>query len=520
MPLQHFLIVYLVATLLVLLPAPGFARLFVKAGLPAWKAYVPFYNTWCMQVLAGRPRHWVFWQFIPVMGWFITPGIFIEFVKAYGRFSLLDHTLAALLAPFYFPWLAAQEQTAYVGKHGVEKYVKPAWREWFDAAVFAIVAATLIRTFVFEAYTIPSGSMEKSLLVNDFLFVSKLSYGPRIPNTPLSVPFMHNYFPFGSDKSSYTKVGSLPYIRWFTHPVKRGDAVVFNFPAGDTVINLPDYQSKDPYYDVCRRLGNGNIDAGRKIVLSEPENYPLAIHPADKTDHYIKRCVAIAGDLLELKKGQVFINGNASPAPPDAQYTYTFTSSIALDPEIIKEEFNSTEFGMDMYGRYVINLPYNKVASFSEQPFLSGPLVADDEIYDPRSVNDMDPRTTSGDVFPQDTTYFKWTKDNFGPLWIPEKGKTIALTDSTYRLYERVIRVYEKNELSKKDGQFFINGSPASQYTFSMNYYWMMGDNRHGSQDSRFWGFVPEDRVVGKAWMIWFSWENGPRWNRLFKLVK
>jgi signal peptidase I len=123
-------------------------------------------------------------------------------------------------------------------------------------------------------------------------------------------------------------------------------------------------------------------------------------------------------------------------------------------------------------------------------------------------------------VFPQDTTYFKWTKDNFGPLWIPERGKTISLTDSTYRLYERVIRVYEKNELSKKDGQFFINGAPASQYTFSMNYYWMMGDNRHGSQDSRFWGFVPEDRVVGKAWMIWFSWENGPRWNRLFKLIK
>ncbi|MFM8711638.1 MAG: DUF5684 domain-containing protein, partial [Sphingomonadales bacterium] len=320
MPLQHFLIVYLVATLLVLLPAPGFARLFVKAGLPAWKAYVPFYNTWCMQALAGRPRHWVFWQFIPVMGWFITPGIFIEFAKAYGRFSLLDHTMAALLAPFYFPWMAAQEQTAYIGKQGVDKHVKPAWREWFDAAIFAIVAATLIRTFVFEAYTIPSGSMEKSLLVNDFLFVSKLSYGPRIPNTPLSVPFMHNYFPFGSDKPSYTTIGSLPYIRWFAQPVHRGDAVVFNFPAGDTVINLTDYQSKDPYYDVCRRLGNGNIDAGRKIVLSDPESYPLAIHPADKSDHYIKRCVAIAGDLLELKKGQVFINGSSSPAPPDAQY--------------------------------------------------------------------------------------------------------------------------------------------------------------------------------------------------------
>ena len=520
MPLQHFLIVYLVATLLVLLPAPGLAKLFEKAGLPAWKAYVPFYNTWLMQSLAGRPRHWVFWQFIPVMGWFITPGIYIEFAKAFNRFSLSDHTLAALLAPVYFPLIASKEETKYIGKRGVDKHQKPAWREWFDAAVFAIVAATLIRIFVFEAYVIPSGSMEKSLLVNDYLFVSKLSYGPRIPNTPLSIPFMHNYFPFGSDKPSYTTAGSLPYIRWFASPVQRGDAVVFNFPAGDTVINLPDYQSKDPYYDVCRRLGNGNIDAGRKIVLSDPERYPIIVHPVDKTDHYIKRCVAIAGDMLEIKKGQVFIDGSSSPAPPDAQYTYTFNSSIALDPEIIKEEFNSTEFGMDMAGRYVINLPYNKVASFREQPFLSGPLVPDDERYEALAVNDMDPRTTSGDVFPQDTAYFKWTKDNFGPLWIPAKGKTITLTDSTYRLYERVIRVYEKNELSRSGQAFFLNGQPAREYTFSMNYYWMMGDNRHGSQDSRFWGFVPEDRVVGKAWLIWFSWENGPRWNRLFKLVK
>lgn len=520
MPLQHFLIVYLVSTLLVLLPSPGLAKLFAKAGVASWKAYVPFYNTWYLQQLSGRPRHWVFWQFIPVIGWFITPGIYIEFAKVFGRFSLKEHVMAALLSPFYFPWLAARADVKYVGTEGVESHQKPAWREWFDAAIFAIVAATLIRTFVFEAYTIPSGSMEKSLLVNDFLFVSKLSYGPRIPNTPLSIPFMHNYLPFGSDKPSYSKAASLPYIRWFASPVKRNDAVVFNFPAGDTVINLPDYQSKDPYYDVCRRLGNGNIDAGRKIVLSDPVNYPLAVHPVDKTDNYIKRCVAIAGDVMEVRKGQVFIDGTASIPPPDAQYTYTFTSNIPLDPEVIKEEFNSTEFGVDMSGRYIINLPYNKVASFRQQPFLTSLLVADDERYDAAAVNDMDPRTTSGDVFPQDTTYFKWTKDNYGPLWIPQQGKAIQLTDSTYRLYERAIRVYEKNDFYQKDGRFYLNGKPVTEYTFSMNYYWMMGDNRHGSQDSRFWGLVPEDRVVGKAWLIWFSWEKGPRWNRLFRLVK
>ena len=520
MPLEHFLIVYLVSILLVLLPSFGLAKLFAKAGVESWKAFIPFYNTWIMQQLSGRPTHWVFWQFIPVIGWFITPGIFIEFAKVFGRFSLPEHCAAALLAPFYFPWLAAQTAVQYIGKEALLQHRKPAWREWFDAAVFAIVAATLIRTFVFEAYTIPSGSMEKSLLVNDFLFVSKLSYGPRIPNTPLAVPFVHNYMPFGSSKKSYTQLVSLPYIRWFASPVERNDAVVFNFPAGDTVINLPEYQSKDPYYDVCRRLGNGNIDAGRKIVLADPAAYPLAIHAADKTDNYIKRCVGVPGDLLSIKKGQLLIDGRQVPPPPDAQYTYSFRSSVPLDPEIMKEEFNTTEFGMDMTGTYVINLPYNKVDLFKKQPFLQGPLVADDEPYEASAVYDLDPRTTSGDVYPYDTTYFKWTKDNYGPVWIPAKGQSIVLTDSTFKLYERVIRVYEHNQFYKQNNQFILNGKPATSYTFKMNYYWMMGDNRHGSQDSRFWGFVPEDRIVGKAWLIWFSWENGPRWNRLFRKVK
>jgi len=452
MPLQHFLLVFSISLLLVLLPAFGFAKLFVKAGEQGWKAYIPFYNTWVMQRLSGRPVHWVFWQFIPVIGWFITPGIFIEFSKLFGKNSLLDHTAAVLIAPFYFPWLASQEGLVFVGKEGVQRYQKPAWREWFDAAVFAIVAATLIRTFVFEAYTIPSGSMEKSLLVNDFLFVS--------------------------------------------------------------------IQSKDPYYDVCRRLGNGNIDAGRKIILSDPVSYPLAIHANDKTDNYIKRCVAIPGDVLSLKGGQLLIDGKQVAPPPDAQYTYSFRSTVPLDPEIMKEEFNTTEFGMDMSGRYVINLPYNKVEKFKSQPFLDGPLVADDETYESNAVTDMDPRTTAGDVFPYDTTYFKWTKDNYGPIWIPQKGAEIPLNDSTFILYERVIRVYENNTFYRDNGKIFLNGQPATSYRFKMNYYWMMGDNRHGSQDSRFWGFVPEDRIVGKAWLIWFSWENGPRWNRLFRTVK
>ena len=185
MPLQHLLVIYVIGILLVFLPSFGLAKLFTKAGEQSWKAFVPFYNTWVMQDIAKRPRHWVFWQFIPVVGWFITPGIFIEFAKVFGKYSLGHHTAAALLAPFYFPWLAAQKDTKFIGAVVAKKHKKAVWREWFDAAIFAIVAATLIRTFIFEAYVIPSGSMEKTLLVKDFLFVSKLSYGPRIPNTPL-----------------------------------------------------------------------------------------------------------------------------------------------------------------------------------------------------------------------------------------------------------------------------------------------------------------------------------------------
>ena len=521
MPLNQLFIVYLIGTLIVFLPSVGLAKLFVKAGVPAWKAYIPFYNTWVMQELTQRPKHWVFWQLIPVVGWFISPGIFIEFAKVFGRFGLGQHTAAALAAPVYFPYLAYKEDPKFIGPEAVKKHKKKGWREWVDAAIFAVVAATLIRTFIFEAYTIPSSSMEKTLLVRDFLFVSKLSYGPRIPNTPLSVPFVHNYMPVGTAKSYSTAI-KLPYMRWFASSPKAGDVVVFNFPAGDTVIHLPNYESKDPYYDVCRRLGQGDMEAGRKIVLADSRTYPLAIHPADKSDNYIKRCVGAAGDILEVKGGQVYLNGTKSIPPPKAQYTYTFKSKVGLNSDLMKEDFDITEYGYDPdgSGNITANIPYDKVELFSKQSFLAGPLVPDNELYNSSYVHDYNGSTTSGDVFPYDTLYYKWTKDNYGPVWIPKKKASVILNDSTYKLYERAIRVYENNDLTKKDGKFYINGKEETSYTFKMDYYWMMGDNRHGSQDSRFWGFVPEDRIVGKAWMIWFSWDGGPRWKRFFNFVK
>ena len=512
MPLSQLFVIYLVGTLIVFLPAFGLAPLFKKAGVPAWKAYIPFYNTWVMQEIAERPKHWVFWQFIPVVGWFISPGIFIEFSKVFGKFSLGDHTAAALQAPFYFPYIASKKDTKFTGAAAARKYKKSAWREWVDAAVFAIIAATLIRTFIFEAYTIPSGSMEKTLLINDFLFVSKLSYGPRIPNTPLSIPFIHNYIP-GTSMKSYSEIIKVPYLRWFESPVKRGDVVVFNFPAGDTVINLPEYQSFHPYYDVCRELGHGDIDKGRKLVLGDPDQYPLAIHPADKSDNYIKRCVGVAGDMLEIRKNVVFINGVEQTVPPKAEVNYIVnTSGQQLDADIMKEEYDlNADKGDYNFGNKPNEFRMLLTASAKEKMTKAG-LAKDIQL-------DTSYNGGGGDVFPYDGVHV-WSRDNFGPVWVPQKGANLKLTPDNYSLYERAIRVYEHNEFEEKGGKFLLNGKEVTDYTFKMNYYWMMGDNRQGSQDSRYWGFVPEDRVVGKAWMIWFSWEKGPRWSRLFRIVK
>lgn len=509
MPLSHVLIVYLISFLLLFLPSFGLAKMFQKAGVAAWKAYIPFYNTWVMQDLAKRPKHWVIWQAIPVVGWFITPGIFIEWVKLFGRFSLLDHTLASLFAPFYFPYLGYSDKVRYTGPEALRRYIKPGWREWADAAIFAIVAATLIRTFVFEAYTIPSGSMEKTLLVNDFLFVSKFSYGPRIPNTPLSIPFVHNYIP-GTSKKSYSTALDLPYIRWFSSPVERGDVVVFNFPAGDTVINLPDFQSAQPYYDVIRVMGNGNSAVGRNFILQHPEQYPLAIHPPDKADNYIKRCVGVAGDTIEVRNNVVWANGQMEPNPRFSLVKYTvITNGQTLDAYSLKEQY---DIDQDRGEFEQTNKPFEYNIVLTEQARQDFEKLGY-KVIPAANVANGTP------VFPYDRAH-NWSRDNFGPIWVPKKGAVLTLTPENYPLYERAIRVYENNEFSQKEGKFFLNGAETTTYQFKLNYYWMMGDNRQGSQDSRYWGFVPEDRIVGKAWLIWFSYENGPRWKRLFNIVK
>ena len=483
----------------------GLYGMFKKAGITPWKALIPFYNTWFIVAKTGIKKVWFWLQLLPIAGQFITIWITIIWVMHFGKFTLLQHALAVFVPFIYLPYLGFSPNEKYGGTEVVKKYTKSGAREWIDAAVFAIVAATIIRTFIFEAYTIPTGSMEKTLLINDFLFVNKMSYGPRIPQTPISFPFVHNTMPASPTTPSYTTLVQLPYKR-LPGPgfVKRNDVVVFNFPAGDTIISLPDYGSAKPYYDVLRERYHGDRDA------LEAE-YPVIVHPMDKTDNYIKRCVAVAGDDIFIKDGVLFVNNKPAFVPPHSQIDY----KIVTNGTPVSDDFLKDELGFDENAeRDVI-----RGNSATEQYLNITPEEADKirKLPNVKSVT-IEPYYGTG-VFPYDKNH-NWNVDNFGPLHIPAKGETVTLTPENIEIYRRVINTYEHNTLEENNGQYSINGIATNKYTFQYNYYWMMGDNRHRSQDSRFWGFVPETHIVGKASLIWFSWNHGPRWSRLFKSIK
>jgi signal peptidase I len=513
MPLHQLLVLLGLECALVVLPAPGLYRMFKKAGLPGWKALMPFYNTWIMGRLSHRPWYLFYCQFIPIVGWFITMGIFIDFVRCYGKYRFYQHALAALVPFFYFPYIGFDPNHKFTGPEKALAYQKSKGREWADAAIFAIIAATLIRTFVFEAYAIPTASMEKTLLVGDYLFVNKISYGPRIPNTPLAMPFIHNQLPFGRYRS-YVEWIKLPYIRWFAHPITRGDVVVFNLPVGDTVIDLDDYDSKDPYYQVIRREGRGNVDEGRKTILSDPETYPILIRPVDKQENYVKRCVGLPGDSLQIIDQIIYINGRAVALPSNSETFYdVVTYGQPLDETVLKEEYDVDMNDPQQFQVGPVAGEYSMLLTpWARTKMLNNKLAK-------TVVPDIDSVKVPGKVFPFDQ-YHPWTLDEFGPMWIPKKGASVPLTAENYALYERIIRTYEGNKLEMKKGIIYLNDHPTNQYTFKMDYFWMMGDNRHNSQDARSWGFVPEDHIVGKASFVWMSYGGGVRWKRLFQDIR
>ncbi|MBC7903790.1 MAG: S26 family signal peptidase [Gemmatimonadaceae bacterium] len=508
MTFDQIFVIAFISFLLYILPVLGVYKMFLKAGTQGWKAFIPIYNTWEMLRLAERPKHWVFWQFLPIVGWFVTFGIYIEFVKTFGKFKFYQHALTVFSAGLYFIYVGFNQKDRFLGAAAARAHKKSPAREWIDAGVFAIVAATLIRIFIFEAYTIPTGSMEKTLLVNDFLFVGKFNYGPRIPNTPIAMPFVHHTLPFTNSKS-YVEWAKIPYTRWFASPVERNDVVVFNFPAGDTVINRDEFQSKDPYYDVAWRLGNGDMNIGRKVIADDPESYPLIVRPVDKQENYIKRCVAIAGDSLQIIDGILYINGKPGVVPPQAQLYYdVVTKGQRLDEDVLKEEYGFTKLEEEIFPQGQPNHFIMLITNEGKDKMIKNGFIDSIKVH----------KEKRSDLFPRDGVHI-WQIDDFGPLWVPKKGAVLTLTPENYALYERVIRVYENNKFEARGEKFFVNDKEAAEYMFKMDYYWMMGDNRHGSQDSRFWGFVPEDHVVGEAWLIWMSWDGGVRWKRMFSRI-
>lgn len=376
--------------------------------------------------------------------------------------------------------------------------------EWIDAIVFAVIAASIIRIFFIEAYVIPSPSMEKTLLVGDYLFVSKTAYGPRVPNTPLSFPFVHHSLPFTNNmKKSFLTWIELPYKRLAGFgEVKRNDVVVFNFPEGDTVALNNQDQS---YYQLVRLYGRDYIWSHSEVIA----------RPVDKQENYIKRAVGVSGDSLKVVNGRLYINNKPSYVAKGQQSSfYIKTNGRPLGDALFENLGISPE---DMQydpeqSAYTVLTTFENVAQIKKL----------ENVVFVTELIDTDTKNSELLIFPHNKN-FKWTQDNFGPIWIPKKGATVKLTAKNMPVYKRAIQVYEKNKLEIiNDSTFVINGKRTNTYTFKMNYYFMMGDNRHNSLDSRFWGFVPEDHVVGKASFIWFSVDNkkglfgGIRWKRIF----
>lgn len=382
------------------------------------------------------------------------------------------------------------------------------WLDWLDAIIFAVVVVTFINIFFFQAFKIPSSSMESSLFTGDHLFVSKVAFGPKVPQTPLSIPFTHNVI-FGKESYSTLIQNDYRRLKGFRN-VRRGDYVVFNFPDGDTVLSR--FPSED-YYTWVRR-------AGRDFAIAN--GGPLKIRPVDKKDHYVKRCVAVPGDSLSVIDGLVYVNGQRQEVYPGIQLSYTVvTTGGKINSRTLEN------MGLNLGELYFDG----SLPGYPAMPLTQSML---EEVGQIKSVVSVEPNL---DVYPPDfpdsylslfpfSESFRWTRDYYGPLWIPQKGATVDLTSDNLPLYERIISVYEGHDLKAgADGRIFIDGKETTSYTFGMDYYFMMGDNRHNSLDSRYWGFVPEDHIVGRPALIWLSTDasrkfpNNIRWRRFFKFV-
>ena len=491
---------------------------------------------WCE--LIGRPKAYAIWLLVPIVGFFIFAEMASRMVRSFGQMDLKHSAGAVVYAPASFFWLAFNKDAKYVGpaltmeKEYVNKmqeakvagktrefkklnfnnpYKKTAVREWVESIFFAVFAAAFIRMFLIEAYVIPTPSMEGSLLVGDFLFVSKAHYGIRPPMTVAMLPLLHNRIPI-VNKESYFESPSLPYKRFKAlESIDVNDPIVFNWPVGDSIL----LTSKRSYtYNQVARDPQTYLSQDKEL-RRKFQKKDIITRPLDKKDHYIKRCLAGPGDSLQIINRQVYLNGEVLQNPSNIQFLYkvAFSQNISL-----KRAFKKLNiFDKDLRQ---INRNNSILICMNEKK------IAEIQAYDPGAKVELfnfPVVPNRKDMFPHDPkNYPGWTNDNYGPIWIPKAGATVKLDLSNISMYQRAINVYENNDFEIKGGKIYINGEVATEYTFKQDYYWAMGDNRHNSEDSRAWGYVPADHIVGKPLFIWFSTENGSisngiRWNRLFK---
>ncbi len=563
-----------------LLIIAGLYFVFPKAGRKSWEALVPVYNMVVWLKVIQKPWWWIFLLIFPGVNILMISIMSVNTGTVFAKQEPSDVAKFGFF-PFIFLFLLGREENLkYVGPIDRAKFKKTQAQEWRDAILFAVVAASIIRTYFMEAFMIPTSSMEKSLLRGDFLFVSKAAYGPKIPQTPLAFPFFHHSFPLTNGTvKSYTDWIKLPYYRLpGLGTIERNDVVVFNYPAGDTVdtdlqstVNFTQLVMQNAnIYRIQDYLSKGKIksdkvyeDRARKQLI---RNNSLTIRPVDKKEHFIKRCVAIAGDEVSIKNKQLFVNGEAAENPEGLQYNYIVetengrltnarTEGNATNAQMmfkdqynidVEDQNNGKKLGG---GKYILPMSQATAGEMSQDATIKSvtPLIDEKDTLNTSSLHDAlymfgndqasAMRYLNGyqykynDLYPNrfiypNTRSVDWTQDNYGPIWVPKSGESIALNDQNYTVYYRVITAYEHNTLERKEDGIYLNGEKASEYTFKMNYYWLMGDNRHSSQDSRFWGFVPEDHVVGKASMVWFSFDKERglfdgkiRWDRLFTVV-
>jgi signal peptidase I len=463
----------------------GTWKLYVSAGRKSWEAAIPVYNAIVLLKIIGRPSWWTILLFLPIINLILFPVIWIETLRSFGKNSTLDKVLGVATFGLYIAYISYTQKLNYTTDRSNEPINKTA--DTISSLLFAIVVATFVHTYFIQPFTIPTSSLEKTLLVGDFLFVSKVNYGARTPMTTVALPMVHDTIPL-TNKKSYLTWPELPYFRLpGFQKVERNDIVVFNWPI-DTV-----YKFRD--------------QSGLRVDK-----------PIDKKSNYVKRCVGVPGDQFEIKDGIVFVNGKELILPerarPQFSYKVALDGKTPIDFEYLLQDMDITDGAgfMDAEKRdtvFIAALTAANAERLQQIPGITG-------------VQKIISKEVESGIFPHIN---KWNRDNFGPIYIPQQGKTVALNLETLPFYKAIITDYEKNDLKVTGSEIRINGKIATSYTFQQNYYWMMGDNRHNSEDSRYWGYVPENHIVGKPTFIWMSYDTNAkglkkiRWERLFTTV-